>query len=218
MIADKPAYPPGTKNMYSNVGYTIAGAMAEKVTGATWEDLMKREVFEPLKLTEAGFGPPKSGDQTIEQPRGHRSVLAGKVAMHDEADNSPIMGPAATLHMSLQNLCTFANDQMLGELGKGKLLSAETYKLLHTPVLNDHACGWIKNRPNANIPYIEYWHNGSNTYWYALVAFIPEKNLVVAVTSNDGDFDQTERAAVEILKASVENLKVVVERPHLDSQ
>jgi CubicO group peptidase (beta-lactamase class C family) len=204
--------------MYSNVGYTLAGAMAEKVTGAPWEDLMKREVFDPLKLTEAGFGPPRSGDQTIEQPRGHRAVLAGKVAMDDKADNTPIMAPAATLHMSLQSLCTFANDQMLGELGKGMLLSAETYKLLHTPVLNNYACGWIKNRPNANIPYIEYWHNGSNTYWYALVAFIPEKNLVVAVTANDGDFDQTERAAVDILKASVENLKVEAERPDLDSQ
>ena len=38
VIADKPAYPPGKKYAYSNVGYTIAGAMAEKVTGATWED------------------------------------------------------------------------------------------------------------------------------------------------------------------------------------
>ncbi len=45
VIADKPAYPAGKKHAYSNVGYTIAGAMAEKVTGATWEDLVKREVF-----------------------------------------------------------------------------------------------------------------------------------------------------------------------------
>ena len=102
MIADKPAYPPGEKYEYSNVGYTIAGAMAEKVTGATWEDLVKREVFEPLELTEAGFGPPKSADETLEQPRGHRKVLAGKVSVDDEADNTPIMGPAGTVHMTLQ--------------------------------------------------------------------------------------------------------------------
>jgi len=58
VLAEKPKYPPGQKYAYSNVGYTIAGAMAEKVAGDTWEDLMKREVFEPLKITEAGFGRP----------------------------------------------------------------------------------------------------------------------------------------------------------------
>jgi hypothetical protein len=48
--------------------------------------------------------------------------------------------------------------------------------------------------------------------------FIPEKNMVVAATSNDGDSDNAEAAAWEIVKASVENLKVEAERPHLDSQ
>src|SRR5690606_9924590 len=49
-IAEKPAYAPGEKFEYSNAGFPIAAAMAEKVAGATWEDLVKREVFEPLEL------------------------------------------------------------------------------------------------------------------------------------------------------------------------
>ncbi|MEZ6070923.1 MAG: serine hydrolase domain-containing protein [Pirellulales bacterium] len=69
VLTDEPAYPPGEKNVYSNVGYTIAAAMAEKLTGTSWEDLVKREVFVPLQLSEAGFGPPGSGDDTLEQPR-----------------------------------------------------------------------------------------------------------------------------------------------------
>ncbi|MEX0678329.1 MAG: serine hydrolase domain-containing protein [Pirellulales bacterium] len=213
VIADKPAYPPGKKYAYSNVGYTIAGAMAEKATGATWEDLVKREVFEPLELTEAGFGPPKSADDTLEQPRGHRKVLAGKVSVDDEADNTPIMGPAGTVHMTLQNLCTFAREHMLGQLGSGKLLSAETYKRLHTPELDDYACGWLRKDPSAEIPCTVYWHNGSNTMWYALVVFIPEKNMVVAVTSNDGDIEKAEAAAWEIVKASAKQFNVGADPP-----
>jgi CubicO group peptidase (beta-lactamase class C family) len=92
VIAKKPVYPPGKKCEMSSVGYTIAGAMAEKVTGATLDDLVRREVFEPLKLTEAGFGPPKSADATLEQPGGHLPRFAGKVPMDDKADNTPIMG------------------------------------------------------------------------------------------------------------------------------
>ncbi len=211
VIADKPACPPGEKYVSSNVGYTIAGAMAEKATGATWEDLVKREVFEPLKLTSAGFGPPKSSNESLEQPRGHRMVLAGKVAVDDEADNTSIMGPSGSIHMTLRDLCTYATDHLRGELGEGKLLTTETYMLLHTPVLDDFACGWVKNEPNNAIPYTEYWHDGSNTMWYALVAFIPETKMVVAVTSNDGDFVKAEQAACEILKASVKQIKVGID-------
>jgi len=208
VIADPPTYPPGEKYVFSNVGYTIAGAMAEKVTGVSWEELVKREVFEPLKLTGAGFGPPTRPDQgpidqAIGQPRGHRTFLHGKVAVGDKADNTSIMGPAGTIHMTLNDLCTYATEHLRGALGEGQLLSAKTYQLLHTPDLNQYACGWMKQKPRAESPYTVYLHNGSNTMWYALVVFIPETKMVVAVTSNDGDLTNAEAAAWEVVKANV---------------
>jgi len=104
---------------------------------------------------------------------------------------------------------------MRGQLGTGKLLSAETYKRLHTPELGGYACGWLRKDPSAEIPQIAYWHNGSNTMWYALVVFIPEKNMVVAVTSNDGDFMKAQAAAWEIVKTSVQQFSAGVEPPGL---
>ena len=169
--------------------------MAETATGVSWEDLVKREVFEPLELTGTGFGPPKSPSKTLDQPRGHRGILYWKTSASDEQDNTPIMGPAGTVHMTLSDLCTYATEHLRGELGTGKLLAAETYKRLHTPKLHDYACGWVVKQPTHEIPYTVYWHNGSNTMWYALVVFIPGKNMVVAVTSNDGDIKQAESAA-----------------------
>jgi CubicO group peptidase (beta-lactamase class C family) len=202
-LAEKPAHRAGKRFVYSNVGYTIAAAMAEAATGKTWEDLVKREVFEPLKLTEAGFGPPKSADATLEQPRGHRKVFPGKVAVDDTTDNTPIMGPSSNVQMTLANLCAFAGEHLHGELGTGKLLSQATYKRLHTPELDHYAYGWLKKDPSADIPCTVYWHNGSNTLWYALVAFAPAKNMVVAVVSNDGDSESAEAAAWEIVKKSL---------------
>ena len=203
VLAFKPLYRPGEKFVYSNVGYTIAGAMTEKATGATWEDLVKREVFKPLKLASAGFGPPKSSAEKVEQPRGHTTFLGWKVAVEDDADNTFIIGPAGIVHMTLNDLCTFATEHLRGDLGASKLLSTETFKLLHRPELDDYACGWVKKEPDGEIPHTTYWHNGSNTMWYALVVFIPEKKMVVAVTSNDGDIAKAEAAAWEVVKATV---------------
>lgn len=201
VLAGKPETPPGEKFAYSNVGYTIAGAMAESATGESWDDLVQREVFGPLELTGAGFGPPRSpSKKTPEQPRGHRPVFGWKVGMADDADNTFIIGPAGIVHMTLGDLSRYAAEHLRGELGAGRLLTAETYKRLHAPKLADYACGWVMKNPTYGIPHTVYWHNGSNTMWYALVVFIPGKNMVVAVTSNDGDIAQAESAAWQVVK------------------
>lgn len=207
VISAKPSHPPGEKFVYSNVGFTIAGAMAEEATGMSWEELVKREVFEPLEIRDAGFGPPKSPSKTFDQPRGHRVVLGLKVSMDDNADNTPVIGPAGTVHMTLSNLSEYGMEHLRGELGAGelgtaKLLSAETYKMLHTPKLNNYACGWVVGQPTYKIPHTIYWHNGSNTMWFALVVFIPGKNMVIAVSSNDGDVQQADFAAWKIVEAN----------------
>jgi len=189
----------------SNVGHTMAAAMAEQATGQTWEDLIKREIFAPLELTESGFGPPASPDEALEQPRGHRRALIGKIAADDKADNTAIMGPAGMIHMTLRDLCTYANDHLQGELGSGKLLAPESYKMLHTPEWGNNAFGWIKRQPSAKTLPVMYWTYGSNTMWYALVAFIPETKMVIAVTANDGDLENAGKAALEVVTANEKN-------------
>jgi len=200
VIAVKPLSTPGEKHAYSNVGYTIAGAMAEQATGLSWEELVKREVFEPLKLASAGFGPPKSPLPALDQPRGHKLGL-GKSGASDTADNTPIMGPAGTVHMTLADLTAYATEHLRGELGAGTLLKTETFQRLHRPRLNGYGCGWVLRKASGPDSKSTYWHNGSNTMWYALVVFIPETKTVIAVTSNDGDIKSAEAAAWEIVNA-----------------
>ena len=209
VLKKSPAYSPGEKRVYSNVGFTIAGAVAEEVTGIPWSKLVQREVYEPLKLTSAGFGPPKSPSNTLPQPRGHRAGIAGKAAMGDDADNTFIMGPAGIAHMTLEDLCTYATEHLRGHLGKGTLLSADTYAFLHKPELENYACGWVRQKTRRAIPQPLYWHNGSNTMWYALVVFVPEAKTVVAVASNDGDLRNGEAAAWSIVNRQFASDEVV---------
>jgi CubicO group peptidase (beta-lactamase class C family) len=54
----QPVSRPGSQYAYSNVGYVLAGAIAEKLTGEAWEDLIAKIIFRPLGMTSAGFGGP----------------------------------------------------------------------------------------------------------------------------------------------------------------
>ena len=172
--------------------------MAEKTTGLVWEELVQREVFTPLNMQSGEFGPPQDKDKPLEQPRGHKHLLGFTIAVGPEDDNTPIMGPAGSIHLSLKDLAIFANEHLQGELGSGTLLKPETFKLLHKPELERNAYGWvISARQHLDVgPVI--WHSGTNTMWYALLAFMPNINTVVAVTTNDGDIEASKKSAWEI--------------------
>ena len=206
ILEKKPGSKPGESFKYSNVGFTVAGAMAEKKTGTSWEDLVRQEVFAPLKLEQAGFGPPKDDKKPLDQPRGHQKVAFFKRAVGVDEDNSPIMGPAGTVHMTLANLCTYGTEHMLGENGKGNLVNAETYRRLHTAKGNDYAFGWVVPKKNQWTKQRIIWHNGSNTMWFALLVILPESNAVIGIASNDGDIAGAQAAAFEIVEEFADEL------------
>jgi CubicO group peptidase (beta-lactamase class C family) len=46
---------PGSRFSYANPGYTVAGYLIEKVTGHPYEDVLRRELLEPLGMTGAAL-------------------------------------------------------------------------------------------------------------------------------------------------------------------
>lgn len=188
ILERKPDAKPGTKNIYSNAGFSIAGVMLEKAAGKSWEDLMRTMLFEPLGMTTAGFGAPASPGK-IDQPWGHEEKLLSAmtpVPPGPRADNPLAISPAGAVHCSLGDLAKYAAFHMAGERGESKLLKAESFKKLHTAVGgDDYALGWVVlKRPWANGRAL--MHNGSNTMFYVVVWMAPEKNSAVIVASNSG--------------------------------
>jgi CubicO group peptidase (beta-lactamase class C family) len=175
---------PGERFVYSSLGYVIIGAMIEKAGDASWEDLMARELFKPLGMTTAGFGPMGNGN-ALEQPWQHR---AGGQAVEPgpRADNPPIMGPAGRMHCSLPDWAKFIADQLKsGRDGKG-LLRQETYKkLFKAPFHDEHYTlgGWI-SRPSPQGGLLA--HDGSNTMNYASAMVFPHDDLAILVVTNQG--------------------------------
>jgi CubicO group peptidase (beta-lactamase class C family) len=182
----EPEATPGTKTIYSNQGYTIAGVMLEKASGKTWEALIRTMLFEPLGMTSAGFGAPASAGQ-VDQPWGHSKGSSGirTVPPGPAADNPLAVSPAGAVHCSLSDLAKYVASHMAGERGESKLLKTETFKKLHEPVGNDYALGWVVfERKWAGGRAL--MHNGTNTMFYVVVWMAPKRNCAVIVASNIG--------------------------------
>jgi len=192
---------PGAKYEYSNVGYVVAAAMAEKVADDSWENLISQIVFQPLKMKSTGFGGLGESGK-VDQPWGH----AGGVPFpfHGRwVDNLPVMGPAATVHCTLADWSEFIADQLRGARGEKALLKRSTYEVLHRPAFDqDYALGWIAvNRKWADG--MALMHGGSNGLYVAVVWMAPKKDLAALVCANEGDEEAAKAchaAAEELLK------------------
>lgn len=181
VLDDPPDTLPGAAYRYSNAGYTVAGAMLEAATGLSWEELMRDEVFGPLGLSSAGFGPPGTAG-ALDQPLGHRDRLIGGLDPVEPgrfADNPLAMGPAATVHLSICDLARFAAAHAAMPTD---YLPAEAWETLHRPRGDGYALGWIVHETGR------LQHAGSNRYWLARVVVWPRRQAAAMVV-NDGRLD-----------------------------
>ena len=210
ILSRPPEKAPGSAFMYSNVGYTIAGVMAEKKTGIAWESLIMREVFAPLMIKSGGFGAPQDAKGRVSQPWGHKNIFG--FIMGSKSDNTPIIGPAGSIHMSLNDLALYATEHLKGIKGRGSILTEGSFKHLHAPNLNNYAYGWVIGSPKDLGVGNVHWHNGSNSMWYSLLAILPEINSAIAVTSNDGKFQAAEQASWEIIKRLTKPLTIAYKK------
>ncbi len=57
LFRDKPLdFPPGTLWSYSNSGYVLLGAVIEKVTGKSYEEVVENELLAPLGMKDSRYG------------------------------------------------------------------------------------------------------------------------------------------------------------------
>ena len=200
-LREAPEHKPGTNYLYSNLGYAVAGMMAETVTKKTWEELMRERLFGPLGMTSAGFGPPGARGK-VDQPWGHRLKDGRLEALQD--DNSAVIAPAGAVHCSLADWGRFISLHTRGSKGEEKLLKAETFRKLHAapPEGQPYSLGWnLVRQPWANGLALN--HAGSNTMWYALVWAAPERDLAFLAVTNQG--------GTELAKATNDTIAAVAE-------
>lgn len=205
MLSSPPSHPPGSTFEYSNAGYIIVGAVLERVTGKAWEVLMREHVFGPLGMITAGFGPTESSLfgplGTPPQPCGHKSEGGHPVPVTGRhADNPPTLGPAGTVHCSLDDWMKFCQFHVDGVNGRPPLLSRATFTKLHTPYPGQNYTygGWAVSGHMFSGPVLQ--HTGSNTMNYSCVQMEPSRGVIYLGVCNFGS-DAARAAVTEEMKS-----------------
>ena len=214
VLRKPPEKEPGKGFLYSNIGYVIAGAMAETVAGKPWEELMRERLFRPLGMASAGYGPPGMAPPKLAKPAGKKTASQQSAGSQPcghtgngtpmppswDADNPASYGPAGTVHVSLGDWAKYASFHLEGERGiavippgaKRPLLSVESIRRLHAPFGdtippgNSHyAMGWgVSKIAKTGEPALI--HFGSNGLWLAGIGLYLQRNVAILVVINQG--------------------------------
>ncbi|MBC9726467.1 serine hydrolase [Streptomyces sp. TRM68367] len=125
VLGERPVlHPVGRRHHYSNPGYTLLGALVEKLRGATWEEVLRREVLEPLGLNRTSVRPqaPHAGGWAVHP--------WADVMLPEPAEDLGRMAPAGQLWSTTGDLARFAVFLIQGD---DSVLSAWTLREMRTP-------------------------------------------------------------------------------------
>jgi len=172
-------FEPGTRVSYSNIGYQMLGKIIEKVSGKSYEEYLKENVFEPVGMSSSGVDEDASLRERacgyLNSPDGFTSV--GRSAAKDAYS-------AGSLFSTIEDLFLWNR-----ALESGKLVKPETLQLVFTPSrLTDgregvFGLGWMIGRYKG---LREIHHGGDITGFSTEVSRFPDQKFTVIVLSNIG--------------------------------
>lgn len=185
---------PGTAFHYSDINYIVLCEIVQRVSGAHLEEFTRRELYQPLKMTDTGFLPPASKTSRIAPTeRVGDSFLRGQV--HDPT--ARLMGGVsghAGLFTTAADLACFARMMLTaGELEGVRIFAPLTVKLMTTvqtpeTVPARRGLGWDIDSPYSGprgelFPVGSYGHTGwtgtslwIDPYSRAFVIFLSNRN------------------------------------------
>ena len=169
-------FEPGTKYNYSNSGYVILGAIIEEVTGKKYEDVLKENIFIPLKMTNSGYD---HNSEIIEnRASGYDKTMEGFI--HSRYIDMSIPFSAGALYSTVNDM--FLWDQALYT---DKLVSKETLQQIFTPHLEDYGFGWhISDVEIGNLKKNLITHSGGIFGFNTIIMRFPEDNSCIVILNN----------------------------------
>jgi D-alanyl-D-alanine carboxypeptidase len=210
-------FPPGTKWKYDNTGYILLGAIIEKVSGLSYADYVRKNIFEPLGMKHSYYG-------------SNSAVIPGRASGYSRDGRNWVNATylSMTQPYAAGSLMSSVDDLAIWDaaVSAGKLLSKASWDHAFTPYKlvngNDthYGYGWSIDAYDGHSI---VRHNGGIFGYVSEAVRLPNDHVyVVMLTNSDGpDFDTgflaTELAAAAIGDPYREPVKVKLDPKEFDA-
>ena len=168
-------FEPGSRYSYSNSAYFLLGAILEKVSGLSYQTLLRERIFAPLVMNDSGYD--STGPLLMKRAAGYDKEFDGSYTNTGYLDMTQPFS-AGSLYSTAEDLYRW--DQALyGE----KVLSAASKEKMFTPGLSDYGYGWLIRKKDG-VTTIE--HGGGINGFNTLITRNPDSKRVIVLLNNTG--------------------------------
>ncbi|MBN2334316.1 serine hydrolase [Candidatus Bathyarchaeota archaeon] len=128
--AQETVIPVENKWKYSNLALSVAGEVVQKVSGTPYPEFVRRNILEPLGMSDTYVESPDPGHPRL--AKGYTRRLPDMTREVAEYTDSRGITPAANMTTTVLDLAKFAMLQFRdGEAGGAQILSGETLREMH---------------------------------------------------------------------------------------
>lgn len=172
-------FEPGTDWEYCNSGYVLIGIIIERVSGMSYSEFLKTNIFEPLNMNHTFYDP---YDEKFLNKR-----ATGYIA--DISTNPPT--PSGYLHASAAyaagGIFSTLKDMYKWEqaLSTDKLVSFASLDRIFTPYAADYGYGWwIDTFDIHGQHHNQIWHWGAYIGYHSLISRLVDDDVIVILLMN----------------------------------
>lgn len=192
----KPSAPFRTKTQYSNTIYSLLGHIAEEVTGDTWENLIRKRIFEPLGMDSSLL----SAHEMYKQPnhaQGYWNWEDGRGPVAVDPWEMDVAGPACGVVSNIDDMFKWITLHMNeGEYNGKRLVSEKNMREMHSAQALMHMFPWRFPEVETDGSYgmawfIQYyrgrkfvWHTGEIEGFCTLEGFLPDEKIGIMLAMN----------------------------------
>jgi len=173
VFRDKPLeFQPGEKWNYSNSGYLLLGHLVEKISGQSYAEFVKQNVFNKLDMNDSGM----DSNSTVIPRRASGYTPSGIGIENSGYIHMSVPHGAGALYSTTEDLLRWQRS-----LYGGRLLKPESLAKMTTVEKNDYALGVGVNESNGHR---RISHGGGIEGFNTMLAYYPKEELTVVVLGN----------------------------------
>ncbi len=180
-------YPPGTVPAYSNYGASLAGYIAARAAGTTFEQYIEDRIFKPLKMEHSTFRQPVP-DALREHLSNSYIVASGESVPFEFGSDAPAGALSAPAPDMAQFMLAHLNGGLLpGGDESSRILKPETTELMHSvanrpaPGVDAMAHGFYEQHRNGTRVIA---HGGDLTAFHSELILIPSAKVGLFISFN----------------------------------
>lgn len=180
-------FKPGDEYVYCNTGFTLMAEIVKRVTGESFADWTRKNIFDPLEMKNTLF---YDDHEKVVKNRAYSYYRAGGINDHEPFKKSVLSyanAGATSLFTTVEDLTKWADNFETMKVGNANVMKMMSQRF----VLNKgdtirYALGQVYQKYKG----LPSWsHGGGDAGYRTYLLRFPEQHLSISVFSNLGQFD-----------------------------